>query len=61
MNRLINYLKDTRAELAHVTFPTQKQAITYTALVITISLIAALFLGFADFGFSRILSTFILN
>lgn len=61
MNRLINYLKDTRAELAHVTFPTQKQAVTYTALVIAISLVAALFLGFSDFAFSHILSTFILK
>lgn len=61
MNRLINYLRDTRAELQHVRFPTQKQALTYTALVVLISLITAFALGFFDYLFARILDTFVLN
>ncbi len=61
MTRLINYLRDTRAELQHVRFPTQKQAVTYTVLVVVISLATALALGFFDFIFARILDTFVLN
>jgi preprotein translocase SecE subunit len=61
MNRFINYLKDTRAEFVHVSFPTQRQTIIYTLLVIGISIFAALYLGFADFLFSKILQTFVLR
>lgn len=61
MTRLINYLRDTRAELQHVRFPTQKQAVTYTVLVVVISLATALALGFFDFIFAHILDTFVLN
>jgi preprotein translocase subunit SecE len=53
MNNLIQYLKDTRAELTHVSWPTQKQIVIYTAVVIVISSLVAAFLGFFDFVFSR--------
>lgn len=59
MRRLLNYIKDTRAELAHVSWPTQKQAVIYTSLVIAISIIVSLFLGFFDFVFSGALSWFL--
>lgn len=59
MNNLINYLKDTFAELKHVSWPTQKQSVVYTALVIGISIVVAIFVGILDFGFSRGLDWFI--
>ena len=49
--RLINYIKDTRGELKHVSWPTRRQAIVFTALVIIISLFTAILLGFFDFIF----------
>ena len=55
----INYLKDTWAELKHVSWPTQKQAGVYTAIVIVISVIVALFAGALDFGFSKGLDWFV--
>jgi preprotein translocase subunit SecE len=61
MNRLFNYLRDTRAELKHVSWPTQKQTVMYTALVITISIVTALYLGFFDFAFTRGLDRFLLS
>ncbi len=60
MNRFINYLKDTRAELTHVSWPTRRQALIFTAVVIAISIAMAAFLGFFDYIFSLILQKFIL-
>jgi preprotein translocase subunit SecE len=60
MNRLINYIKDTRGEMDHVTWPTKKQAAVLTVVVIVISLLVSLFLGFFDYIFSLILQKFVL-
>ncbi len=60
MNRFINYIKDTRVELTHVTWPTRKQAATFTIVVILISLFAAALLAFSDYIFSLILQKFVL-
>jgi preprotein translocase subunit SecE len=59
MNSFIQYLKDTRAELQHVSWPTRQQAIIYTVLVIIISLLTSLYLGFLDFLFKTLLERFI--
>ena len=59
MQRLLTYFKDTRAELRHVSWPTQKQAVVYTALIISISVLASLVIGMFDFMFTRLLDWFI--
>ncbi len=59
MSRFINYLRDTQDELKHVSWPTRSQAVVYTALVIGISVFAALFMSAFDFVFSRGLDWFI--
>lgn len=59
MSQFFDYLKDTLAELKHVSWPTRTQTIVYTALVIAVSVIAALLLSGFDFGFSRGLNWFI--
>ncbi len=53
MNRFLNYLRDTRGELKHVSWPTQKQTIIYTAIVIAVSIVTALYLGVLDYGLTR--------
>ncbi|HEU4677429.1 MAG TPA: preprotein translocase subunit SecE [Candidatus Paceibacterota bacterium] len=53
MSHFINYLKDTVAELRHVTWPTNRQSVVYTALVIAISAVVAFYIGFFDFVFER--------
>ena len=60
MERFINYLKDTRAELTHVSWPTRKQAIAFTLVVILVSVLTAVFLGLVDYVFSLILQKFVL-
>lgn len=49
----IDYLKDTRAELRHVSWPTRQQAIAYTIIVLGLSIIVGLFLGLLDFTFAK--------
>ena len=56
---LIEYIKDTKGEMKHVSWPTKKQAVAYTLLVILISVLVALFLGLADFSFSKLLGNII--
>lgn len=55
----IDYLRDTRGELRHVTWPTKQQAVGYTMIVLLVSVGTGLFLGLLDFlfkeGISRIL------
>lgn len=51
----IQYVKDTRAELDHVSWPTQKQTIIFTTLVIVISILTALYLGAFDYVFTGLL------
>ncbi len=48
MAKFIEYLKETRAEFKHVTWPTRMQTIYFTATVIVVSVFIAYFLGFFD-------------
>lgn len=61
METFINYLKDTRGELKHVSWPTQRQTIIFTALVILISILTAMYLGVLDFIFTSLLDEFFFN
>jgi len=58
--RLVNYIKETKSELKHVNWPTRKQAVNFTVLVIAISLGIAFFMGFFDVVFTYLLKRFIL-
>ncbi len=50
--KLLNYLRETKAELKHVIWPTRNQAIWYAVSVLLISGLVAYSLGFFDFLFS---------
>jgi len=54
-----NYFKEVRAELRHVSWPSRRQTIVYTAVVIGISLAVAVYLGLLDFIFSGIIKQII--
>jgi preprotein translocase subunit SecE len=55
MNRLLNYIRATRGELKHVSWPTQKQTIVFTVLVILVSIVTSIYLGILDTGLARAL------
>lgn len=61
MSQLTNYFKDTVAELKRVSWPTGKQSVIYTALVVGISIVVALYIGVFDFLFSRALDWLIIS
>lgn len=56
--KILNYIKETKAEMKHVSWPTRKQAIAYTILVVIISIFISLYLGFFDFVFTEIISKY---
>ena len=56
---LLNYFKETKEEMTHVSWPTRKQTVTYTMLVIVIALFVAVFLGVFDALFTKIVESFI--
>ncbi len=58
---LLNYFKDTKAEMKHVTWPTVRQALVYTAAVIITSIVVAALLGFFDYVFSQLIQKVILK
>ncbi|MCF7907055.1 preprotein translocase subunit SecE [Patescibacteria group bacterium] len=53
--KLTNYFKNSARELKRVNWPTKKETVNNTALVIGISLGVALFLGIVDFFLTQIL------
>jgi len=61
LNKLINYIKETRVEMSSVNWPTKKQTINYTLLVICVSVGIAIFLGAFDMLFAYLLKTYILK
>jgi preprotein translocase SecE subunit len=59
MDRLSNYFRATAAEMKHVSWPTRNQALVYTALVVVICALTALFLGAFDYAFTQLLTRFV--
>jgi preprotein translocase subunit SecE len=49
MGKFIQYLKDSRAELKKVTWPTKKEVIKNSLVVVGVSLFVAVFLGVVDY------------
>lgn len=58
--KIVDFLRDTRGELKHVSWPTRKQSIWFTIIVIALSVVTALVLGFFDFVFSTLIDKFII-
>jgi preprotein translocase subunit SecE len=56
---ILNYIKEVRAELKHVTWPTRMQTVLYTVIVVLVSIGTAVYLGIFDYFFSLILKQII--
>lgn len=61
MQKVLTFLSEAKVELSRVNWPTQKQIIRYTVLVIAVSLLMAVFLGGLDYFFSYLVETFLLQ
>ena len=53
MSKITEYLKETKAELKHVIWPSRSQTLYYTLIVIVLSVLIAYYLGVFDFLFSK--------
>ena len=53
------FLKDSRMELRKVKWPTRKELLATTAVVIVLTLLVAFFLGLVDFGLIKIIKNFV--
>jgi len=61
MNKIINFLKEVRVELAKVSWPTRKQMVVYTGIVIGLSLFFALILGLFDMLYEFLINKFLIG
>jgi preprotein translocase subunit SecE len=52
MRKLVAYFHDVQEEMRKVTWPSRKETINYSILVIVISVVIALFFGLLDFLFN---------
>jgi len=54
-NAIVRYLKETRAELRKVSWPTRQQATNLTLIVLAVTVAMAIFLGAVDLIFAEII------
>ncbi|OHA43068.1 MAG: preprotein translocase subunit SecE [Candidatus Taylorbacteria bacterium RIFCSPLOWO2_12_FULL_44_15c] len=59
--KIVEYIKETRSEMKHVSWPTRRQATAFTVIVIAISVFVAMLLGLFDYLFSLGIEKFILK
>ncbi len=50
-----DFLKEAKVELRKVTWPTPKQTLTSTSVVIFLVMVVSLFLAIVDFGLTKLL------
>lgn len=59
MENVISFLKEAKAELFKVAWPTKEQLVRNTVAVVAVSLAMAVFLGSLDYVFSLLAETFL--
>ena len=58
--KIVSFLKEVKLEMKKVNWPTRKETIKYTLIIITVSIAVAAFLGGLDYIFTTLLNKFIL-
>ncbi len=53
--QFIQYLRDTKGELAHVSWPSRSQAIAFSVLVVVLSILTSVYLGVFDTLFTKVI------
>lgn len=54
----IEYIKESKGELAHVSWSTRNQVVAFTVLVVVLSILTSLYLGAFDAAFTAIIKKF---
>ena len=61
MDKVINFLKETRSELEKVVWPTREQTIRYSILVIVVAVVVGLLLGALDYILTKLTEVILQN
>ncbi|MFH1078596.1 MAG: preprotein translocase subunit SecE [Patescibacteria group bacterium] len=56
LNSIVQYLRSSRAELQKVTWPSRKETTRYSVLVLTVSIVVAIFFATLDFGLGKVVT-----
>ena len=54
-NAIVGYIKETRAEIRKVSWPTREEATNLTLIVLAVTVVMAMFLGLIDFLFANLI------
>ena len=57
--KIVTFFKEVKMEIKKINWPTKKETIRYTLIVIAISIAVAIYLGGLDFIFTTILNKFV--
>lgn len=57
IQKSIQFLREVKIELKKVTWPSRKQTIGSTAVVLVLVMIISMFLGLVDFGLAKLMRT----
>lgn len=60
MKKIFDFIVEAKAELLKVNWPTKKQTLNYTLIIIGVSVVISLFLGSLDYLFGGILKNFVI-
>jgi len=55
VNEIIKFLREVKVELKKVDWPSRKETIGSTSVVLVVVIIVAIFLGLIDIGLSRLI------
>jgi len=58
--KIVSFLKEVKLEMKKVNWPSRKETIKYTLIIIAVSIAVAAFLGGLDYIFTTMLNKFIL-
>lgn len=59
ISKVRQFLIESKVELKKVTWPTSKQTLASTSVVIVVVVIVSVFLGLVDFGLTKIIRVFL--
>ena len=59
MKQLVTYLREVQVELKKVTWPTRRETLQMTWVVLGVSLAVGLYVGGLDLGFTNILASYL--
>lgn len=59
--RVVSYFQEVKSEIEKVAWPTQKAVLLYSAFVVGICLVLAVYFGVVDFGLTKLLDFVVLS